>query len=54
MKIKTLAVALTLTLAPTLSFAQGCNYGKPEQQAMSCATGSTYDATTNSCVPTTG
>ena len=54
MKTKTLAVALALTLAPTLSLAMGCNYGKTEQQAMSCAAGSTYDTTTNSCVLTTG
>ena len=54
MTTKTLAVALALTLAPTLSLAAGCNYGKSEQQAMSCVAGSTYDAGTKSCVPTTG
>ena len=54
MKTKTLAVALALTLAPTLSFAMGCNYGKHEQQAMSCAAGTTYDAATKTCVTTTG
>ena len=54
MTTKTLAVALALTLAPTLSFATGCNYGKQDQQAMSCADGTTYDAPTNSCVVTTG
>lgn len=50
MKIKTLAIALALTAAPTLSLAMGCNHGK-EQQAMSCAEGTSYDTTTHSCLP---
>lgn len=49
MKIKTIAAALALTLTPALALAEGCNYGK-HQQVMSCATGSVYDAETNSCV----
>lgn len=53
MKTKTVLVALALTLAPTLSVAMGCNYGKQEQQAMSCAPGTTFNAETNTCVPTT-
>lgn len=53
MTTKTLAVALALTLAPTLSLAMGCNYGKHEQQAMSCAVGTTYDANTNTCIVST-
>lgn len=53
MTTKTCLVALALTLAPALAFAEGCNYGK-EKQAMSCAAGSTYDAGTNTCVATTG
>lgn len=53
MKTKTLAVALALTLAPTLGLAAGCSYGKSEQQAMSCAAGSTYDSATHACVPST-
>ncbi|MEL6463334.1 MAG: carbohydrate-binding module family 14 protein [Pseudomonadota bacterium] len=53
MKTKTVLVALALTLAPTLSLAMGCNYGK-EQQAMSCAEGTVFDADTNTCVATTG
>jgi hypothetical protein len=52
MKIKTLAIALALTAAPTLAFAQGCN-GSKQKQAMSCAAGSAYDSTTNTCLPTT-
>lgn len=51
MTTKTFAVALALTLAPALSYAEGCNYSK---QAMSCAAGSTYDADSKSCVPATG
>lgn len=54
MKTKTVLVALALTLAPTLSLAMGCNYGKHEQQAMSCADGTVYDAASKSCVSTTG
>jgi hypothetical protein len=49
MKIKTAVAALALVLAPTLSLAEGCNYGK-EHQAMSCADGTAYDATSKSCV----
>ena len=54
MKTKTVLVALALTLAPTLSLAMGCHYGKHEQQAMSCADGTVYDAASKSCVSTTG
>lgn len=50
MKIKTLTVALALTLTPALGLAMGCNSSKHEQQAMSCATGTVYDAETNTCV----
>jgi hypothetical protein len=53
MTTKTLAVALALTLAPTLTLAMGCNYGKADKQAMSCAAGTTYDTTSNACLPTT-
>lgn len=51
MKFKTLAVALALTIAPTLSMAE-CNWGK-DHQAMSCATGTSFDAETGKCVPVT-
>lgn len=50
MKIKTLIIAMALTAAPTLALAAGCSYGK-EQQAMSCAAGTTYDSASNSCLP---
>lgn len=52
MKTKTLIAALALTLAPALAVAQGCSYSK-QQQAMSCADGTTYDRDSNTCVPTT-
>lgn len=52
MKIKLAVVAVALTLAPTLSLAAGCSYGK-QQQAMTCATGSIYDAEAGKCVPAT-
>lgn len=50
MTIKTLAAALALTLVPALAMAE-CSYGK--QAAMSCADGSSYDAASGKCVPTT-
>lgn len=49
MTIKTLSVALALTLTPALGLAMGCNYGKHEQ-AMSCAAGTVYDAESQTCV----
>ena len=52
MKIKTIAAALALTIAPTLAFAEGCNWGK-SQQAMTCGAGTTYDADTGKCVSVT-
>ena len=50
MKTKTLLAALALTLAPALASAS-C-MGKHEQVTMSCAEGSQWDATTQTCVPT--
>ncbi|GAA6177075.1 hypothetical protein [Sulfitobacter pacificus] len=50
MKIKTFIVALALTTAPGLAFAEGCSHGK-EKQAMSCAAGTAYDTSTHSCLP---
>ncbi len=50
MKTKTLVVALALTLAPTLTLAMGCSNGKHQQQAMSCAEGSVFDADKGTCV----
>jgi hypothetical protein len=50
MKLKTLLAALALTITPALAFAQ-C-MGKHEQVTMSCAEGTQWDATTQTCVPT--
>lgn len=49
MKIKIAAVTLALALAPALSMAEGCSYGK-EKQAMSCADGTAYDSASGTCV----
>ncbi|WP_324752073.1 hypothetical protein [Roseovarius sp. Pro17] len=48
--MKTLTIALVLTLAPTLSLAAGCNHGK-SAQIMSCADGTAYDADAKACLP---
>ena len=50
MKIKTLVIALALTAAPALAFAEGCSFGK-HKQAMSCAEGTTYDSASQTCLP---
>lgn len=50
MTIKTLTVALALILAPMLSMAEGCSRDK---QAMTCATGSSYDHETSNCIVNT-
>jgi hypothetical protein len=47
MKIRILAVSLALAVAPTLSLAAGCIHDK---QALSCATGTVYDAATGTCI----
>ncbi|NSX55460.1 carbohydrate-binding module family 14 protein [Parasulfitobacter algicola] len=52
MKMKTLLAAVALTLTPAFAFAAGCNYGKDEV-AMSCASGTVWDAASKSCVSTT-
>ena len=49
MKLK-IAFIAAMMMAPTLGAAAGCSYGH-EKQAMSCAEGSAYDSTTNSCLP---
>ncbi|QPH52971.1 carbohydrate-binding module family 14 protein [Pontivivens ytuae] len=49
--MKTLVLALAMTAAPLTAFAAGCNWG--QEQVMSCAPGTTYDADTRTCVATT-
>ena len=48
--MKSLGIALVLSLAPTVMLAMGCSQGKSEQ-AMSCAAGTTYDADAKACLP---
>ncbi|MBZ8118650.1 adenylosuccinate lyase [Roseovarius sp. LXJ103] len=50
MKTKILTAAFALAMVPGIAVAKTCNYGKSEQ-AMSCATGSSFDAATGTCVP---
>ena len=50
MKVKIALATATLMLLPSLGMAMGCTYDK---QAMSCATGTVYDANSNSCIATT-
>lgn len=53
MKLKFGLAALALVVTPSLALAMGgCNYGK-QKQAISCVTGTAWDAATNSCVPQT-
>lgn len=49
--MKTVLTILALALVPGLAAAQ-CNFGH-EQQAMSCAEGTQYDAESGTCVPMT-
>lgn len=55
MKTKIILATLALTLAPTMTFAMGCNKDHvKEDLAISCAAGTTFDDATKACVPTTG
>ena len=51
MTFKTVLVSAALTLGTTVSAYAGCTHH--QQQAMSCAEGSVYDAETKACVPMT-
>ena len=54
MKTKTILAALALTIAPSLALAMGCSgYNHTSQQAMSCADGTVWDATTQTCIIST-
>lgn len=48
MKLKTIVAATVLALAPAIGFAM-CS--DREHQAQSCATGTTWDADKQACVP---
>lgn len=49
-KLKTVLAAAALMAAPGLAFAEGCSWMKT-QQAQSCAPGSSWDATAQTCTP---
>ncbi|PWJ21066.1 adenylosuccinate lyase [Jannaschia seohaensis] len=49
-KLKMILAAAALVAAPGLASAQ-CSWGKSEQVTMSCAPGTTWDATAGVCVP---
>ncbi len=53
MTTKTLFAAAVLALTPALAMAE-CSWGKHEQQAMTCADGTVYDADSNTCKVVTG
>lgn len=55
MPLKTLVVTALLTLSPALAFAEcyGSAHSAADQQAMSCAEGTAWDATSSTCVPVT-
>ena len=49
--MKTLGIALALTLAPSFALATGgCNHSKSDR-AMSCAAGTAYDKDAKACLP---
>jgi hypothetical protein len=50
MSIKTLLAALVLTAAPGLAMAE-CSWGMDHRTTMSCSEGTTWDASTQACVP---
>jgi hypothetical protein len=50
--MKTAFVALLITAAPGLAFAQ-CSSDHKEQVVMSCPQGQTFDAESDTCVPLT-
>lgn len=52
MKIKTTLAVLAVTLAPSFAAAMCSDY-EHTKQVMTCAAGSSWDETTQKCVPTT-
>lgn len=51
MHLKTLLAAIVLSTAPGLAVAQ-CFWGGAQEVTMSCAEGTTWDATAQTCVAT--
>ncbi len=52
MKVKVVLTSVAITVASTVSAFAGCAFHQQEQ-AMSCAEGTTYDAETKTCIPVT-
>lgn len=52
MKTKMTFAVLALTLAPSLGFAMCSDY-EHTKQVMTCAAGSSWDDSTQKCIPTT-
>lgn len=50
MKLKCVIAAIAVTFSSTAMAGAGCGAGH-DQQAMSCAEGSVWDAQTKACVP---
>jgi hypothetical protein len=50
-KMKTILAATALMLAPGLAAAEGCSWMKEQTATMTCAPGTTFDATAGTCVP---
>lgn len=50
MRIKTLFAAALLVAAPTFALAEGCGWGKIEQQVSTCGEGQMFDEKTMTCV----
>jgi hypothetical protein len=53
MNVKTLLSAAVLAMLPGLAFAQCSGQAAHDQQAMSCAEGTQWDAQTATCTPVT-
>jgi hypothetical protein len=53
MNVKTLLAAAALAILPGLSFAMCSGDKAMDQQAMSCAEGTQWDAQTATCIPVT-
>ena len=51
MTFKTTLAAAVLALTPAFALAQGCNSEYHDQQAMSCAEGTSYDEKSGTCMP---
>lgn len=51
MTVKTILTAAVLAVLPGLTFAQCTGESRHDQQAMTCAEGTQWDAQTATCVP---